>query len=92
MREPTNGKIFNSYETRNLNKTAYLLMHGAVYKDCQVDAQGYSTFILDNVNKRHRDDFWHDDVVIELWTFVRMRKFLKEKVQEKITSANSQKQ
>lgn len=87
--EPSKARIYNGYETQNLNKTAYLLINGAVFKGCRVDQKGMSTFILDNVNKRHRDEFWEDDVKVELWTYVRMRKFLKEKVKQKITSKQS---
>ena len=90
-REPSNSRIINGYETPNLNKTTYLLMCGAVYRGCRVDSKGIATFILDNVNKRHRDAYWNDALTVELWTFFRLRKELKDKVRRKITSRNQSK-
>lgn len=90
-REPSNSRIINGYETPNLNKTTYLLMCGSIYRGCRVDANGIATFILDNVNTRHRDAYWNDALTVELWTFFRLRKELKEKVRQKITSRNQSK-
>lgn len=90
--EPNNSHIINGYETPNLNKATYLLMCGSLYRGCRVDPKGMATFILDNVNTRHRDAFWDDALTVELWTFFRVRKDLKEKVKQKITSRNNAKQ
>ena len=87
--EPNNSRIINGYQTPNLNKATYLLMCGAMYRGCRVDGKGIATFILDNVNKRHRDAFWDDALMVELWTFFRLRKELKDKVRQKITSRNN---
>lgn len=84
--EPANARIINEYKTSNLNKATYLLLNGAVYKGCIVDDHGMSTFILDQVNLRIVHEFWDERLMVELWTFNRMRKFLKDKVKQKISS------
>ena len=91
MQEPRGARIIHGYETRNLNKATYLLIRGSIYRGCRLDANNMATFILDNVNERHREEFWKDDLVVELWTFFRMRKLLKDKYNQKITSSNNQK-
>ena len=89
--QPYNARIVDGYQTQNLNKSSYLLIHGAIYNGCHYDAEtGHATFILDKVNLRKVDEFWDDTLEVEFWTFIRMRKFLKDKVKQKI-DANSQK-
>lgn len=81
--EPNKSRVLNNYNTKNLNKAAFLLMRGATYGGCVCPPdEPIATILLSNVNVRHRDEFWHDDVVVELWSFIRMRKWLKERIQE----------
>jgi len=81
--EPRKAEIINGYETKNLNKSAYLLMNGATYRGCRITEPPIATIIMDNVNKRHVDDFWKDDLRVDFWTFIRMRRWLKEKISSK---------
>lgn len=85
--EPGNARIVQGYETKNLNKSTFLLMNGAVYRGCRVE-DGISTFILDEVNLRKVDEYWDEKLTVELWTFNRIRKFLKGKVKQKMFPNN----
>lgn len=81
--EPNKSRVINNYGTKNLNKAAFLLMHGATFDGCLILKDDPIAMIrLSNVNVRHRDEFWKDDITIELWSFIRMRKWLKEKIKE----------
>ncbi len=84
LNDPLSAKIINSYETKNLNKCAYLLIRGATYQGCKFPLNEYiAIIILDNVNKKYVDEFWDDSLTVEFWTFIRMRTWLKNKIQEK---------
>lgn len=76
----------NDYHTKNINKAAYLLINGATFKGFVIENDPIATVILDNVNSRHRDNFWKDDVIVELWTFLRMRNWLKKKIKQEMQS------
>lgn len=83
--EPKGDLVINGFETRNLDKAAYLLIRGARYHDCyhQDPTSKIAVIILDNVNKRHSKEFWQDTLMVEFWTWKRTRKFLKVKIHEK---------
>lgn len=83
--EPKGNNILNNFETKNLDKAAYLMIRGARYLDCfQVDPSSrIAVIILDNVNRRHAKEFWNDELLLEFWAWKRTRKFLKVKIQEK---------
>jgi len=83
LMEPKKSEIINGYETKNLNKSAYLLMNGATYRGCRITNPPIATIIMDNVNKRKVDEFWQDGLMVDFWTFIRMRKWLKEKIHQK---------
>jgi hypothetical protein len=83
LSEPERAKIINNYETRNLNKAAYLILKGATYVSCKFElGNPIAILILNGVNTRHRDHFWTDDLIIEYWTFMRKRHWLKNKIEE----------
>lgn len=74
---PNSGFIIDGYNTKNLNKAAYLLTRGSRYVRVETDENGIGKIFLDNVNRRHVDDYWKEDMTLEFWTFDRQRKFLK---------------
>lgn len=84
--EPRKSRIINNYETKNLNKSVYLLMNGAAYRGCRLEQPPIATIIMDNVNPRIVDQYWEDGLMIDFWSFIRMRKWLKEKIQQKYNS------
>ena len=77
---PNSGFIIDGYNTKNLNKAAFLLTKGSRYVKVVTDENGIGNIFLDNVNRRHVDDYWKEDMVIEFWTFDRQRKFLKKEM------------
>lgn len=83
--EPKGNNIIDNFETKNLDKAAYLMIRGARYADCfHLDpASRIAVIILDNVNRRHTKEFWNDELLLEFWAWKRTRKFLKVKIQEK---------
>lgn len=80
---PNAGFIIDGYNTKNLNKAAYLLMKGSRYVDVITDERGIGQIFLDNVNRRHVDEYWKEDMILEFWTFDRQRKFLKTEISKK---------
>lgn len=86
---PNQAQILDKYETRNLNKAAYLLINGANYIDCSIQSNGMASIILSGVNKRYLTEFWKDELIIEFWTFFRKRLWLKDQIKEK-TNINRQ--
>lgn len=79
---PNGGFIIDGYNTKNLNKAAFLLTKGSRYVKVVTDQNGIGNIYLDNVNRRHVDDYWKEDMVIEFWTFDRQRKFLKKEMEK----------
>lgn len=77
---PHEGFIIDGYNTKNLNKAAYLLTRGSRYVKVITDVNGIGKIFLDNVNRRHVDEYWKEDMTLEFWTFDRQRKFLKEEM------------
>lgn len=71
------SRIINNYETKNLNKATYLISRGAKYKGCHWDNPKIATIILNNVNMQFRDDFWTNDVPVDLKKFIETRRFIK---------------
>lgn len=80
---PRESWVIDDYKTKNLNKAAFLLTKGATYKDLIINPDGINTFVLDGVNRRHVDEFWHDGLVLEFWEFQRKRIWLKEQIKAK---------
>lgn len=83
--EPKGELVIDNFETRNLDKAAYLLIRGARFNDCylQDPESRIAVIVLDGVNKRHAKAFWQDNLLVEFWTWKRTRKFLKVKIHEK---------
>lgn len=77
---PNSGFIIDDYNTKNLNKAAYLLMRGARFVKVLTDDNGIGQIFLDNVNRRYVDDYWKEDMVLEFWSWDRQRKYLKEQM------------
>lgn len=82
MAEPTESFIINDYNTANLNKAAFLLTKGARYISCEIQENNMGRFYLENVNKRHVDEYWKDDLMVEFWSYSRSREFLKNHLRE----------
>lgn len=82
--EPLHDPVINDFNTKNLDKAAYLMTKGARYKDCSIpDKDSPIGFvILDNVARHHVREFWNQDVEFEFWPWKRNRKFLKDKIAE----------
>lgn len=80
MAEPQEAWIIDDYKSSNLNKAAYLMTRGARYVSVEVLENGLGMWYLENVNTRHVKEFWKDDMVVEFWTFIRQRAYLKQQL------------
>lgn len=74
------SRIINHYETKNLNKATYLISRGAKYSGCRWDTPKIATILMNNVNMQHRDEFWTNDVPVDLKKFIETRKFIKSRL------------
>ena len=77
---PNHSRIVNHYETKNLNKATYLISRGAKYSGCRWDNPKIATIILNNVNMKHRDEFWTNEFSVDLKLFISTRKFIKSRL------------
>lgn len=85
-----NAEIINGFETKNIDKATYLLLKGATYRGVKIDGK-IGNFVIDNVPRKHLEDFHQDTLMVEYWTFKRMRTQLINRVTQKINGINSQK-
>lgn len=74
------SRIIQNYETKNLNKATYLVSRGAKYKGCRWDNPKIATLILNNVCMANRDDYWTNEVPVDLKKFIETRKFIKSRL------------
>jgi len=77
-------KLINNFNSRNLNKCAFLLAGTAEFKDVVfIDGSKIATIYLDNVDREVVKSFWIPGVQVDLMAFLRARAFLRTKIDEK---------
>ena len=77
---PDNLRFIPNFNTKNLNKAAFLIAKGAVYLRAECDSNGIATIFLNNVTRHASKEFWNPEALVPIWGFLNSKRWLQDQI------------